>query len=61
MEGTAMAVLMRAAEWPLAQHLSDGSPGMSTDPLVDHHVPYAAILVVPAVSFAGRGTAPARR
>ncbi|SEP86203.1 hypothetical protein [Streptomyces radiopugnans] len=51
--GTVMMALMWAAEWPLAQHLSDGSPSMSTNPLVDYHVMYAAVMIVLAVAAAG--------
>ncbi|MFF1709661.1 hypothetical protein [Streptomyces sp. NPDC058268] len=52
--GTAMMALMWVAQWPPAQHLSDGSPSMSTNPLVDYHVLYAAVLVLLAVALAGR-------
>ncbi|MEV7405767.1 hypothetical protein AB0N93_35940 [Streptomyces sp. NPDC091267] len=52
--GTAMMALMWTAEWPPAQHLSDGSPSMSTNPLIDYHVLYAAVLVLLAVALAGR-------
>ncbi|PJE94723.1 hypothetical protein CUT44_26545 [Streptomyces carminius] len=52
--GTAMMVLMWAAEWPLAQHLSDGSPSMSTNPVVDYHIIYAAALIALAAYGAGR-------
>ncbi|NGO69189.1 DoxX family membrane protein [Streptomyces boncukensis] len=51
--GTVMMALMWAAEWPLAKHLSDGSPSMSTNPLVDYHVVYAAVLTVLAFAAAG--------
>ncbi|WP_237502938.1 hypothetical protein [Streptomyces sp. SID8374] len=52
--GTVMMALMWAAEWPPAQHLSDGTPSMSTNPLVDYHVLYAAVLIVLALASAGR-------
>ncbi len=52
--GTAMMALMWAAEWPPARHLSDGSPSMSSNPIIDYHVLYAAVLVLLAVAFAGR-------
>ncbi|MDJ1642732.1 hypothetical protein [Streptomyces pakalii] len=52
--GTAMMALMWAAEWPPARHLSDGTPSMSTNPLIDYHVLYAAVLVLLAVASAGR-------
>ncbi|MET9854517.1 hypothetical protein ABZY57_16410 [Streptomyces sp. NPDC006450] len=47
--GTVMMALMWAAEWPPARHLSDGQLSMSTNPLVDYHVLYAAVLVMLAV------------
>ncbi len=52
--GTAMMALMWAAEWPPARHLSDGSPSMSSNPMIDYHVLYAAVLVLLAVAPAGR-------
>lgn len=52
--GAVMMALMWAAEWPPAQHLSDGTPSMSTNPLIDYHVLYAAALIVLAVASAGR-------
>ncbi|MET3983088.1 hypothetical protein [Streptomyces sp. PvR034] len=52
--GTVMMALMWAAEWPPAQHLSNGSPSMSSNPLVDYHVLYAAVLVTLAALGAGR-------
>ncbi|WP_326648927.1 MULTISPECIES: hypothetical protein [unclassified Streptomyces] len=51
--GTAMMALMWLAEWPPAQHLSDGSPSMSTNPVVEYHVIYAAALVALALTSAG--------
>jgi thiosulfate dehydrogenase [quinone] large subunit len=44
---------MWIAEWPPAKHLADGSPSMSTNPLVDYHVLYAAVLIALAVASAG--------
>ncbi|MEN8651917.1 hypothetical protein ABCR94_15180 [Streptomyces sp. 21So2-11] len=52
--GTAMMALMWAAEWPPAKHLSDGAPSMSTNPLLDYHLVYAAVLIALAVVYAGR-------
>ncbi|MEE1938969.1 hypothetical protein V1L54_05995 [Streptomyces sp. TRM 70361] len=52
--GTAMMALMWTAEWPLAQHLSDGSPSMSTNPVVDYHLIYALVLIALAAYGAGR-------
>ncbi|SDK18874.1 DoxX family protein [Streptomyces indicus] len=51
--GTVMMALMWMAEWPPAQHLSDGSPSMSTNPLVEYHVIYAVVLIALAVASAG--------
>lgn len=51
--GTAMMALMWLAEWPPARHLSDGSPSMSTNPVVEYHVIYAAALVALALTSAG--------
>jgi thiosulfate dehydrogenase [quinone] large subunit len=44
---------MWIAEWPPAQHLSDGTPSMSSNPLVDYHVLYAAVMIALAVASAG--------
>jgi thiosulfate dehydrogenase [quinone] large subunit len=51
--GTAMMALMWMAEWPVAKTLSDGSPSMSPNPLVDYHIIYAAVLIALAVVGAG--------
>ncbi|MFE9172070.1 hypothetical protein ACFYNZ_21750 [Streptomyces kebangsaanensis] len=51
--GTAMMALMWVAEWPPAQHLSDGSPSMSTNPFADYHLVYAVALIVLAATGAG--------
>ncbi|MCT7355836.1 DoxX family membrane protein [Streptomyces sp. 15-116A] len=51
--GTAMMALMWIAEWPPAQHLSDGSPSMSTNPFVDYHLIYAVVLIALAAAGAG--------
>ncbi|WP_416981899.1 hypothetical protein [Streptomyces sp. T028] len=51
--GTAMMALMWIAEWPPAQHLSDGSPSMSTNPFADYHLVYAIALIVLAATAAG--------
>ncbi|GAA3815098.1 hypothetical protein [Streptomyces chiangmaiensis] len=51
--GTIMLALMWAAEWPPAKHLSDGSPSMSTNPVVDYHVVEAVLLIVLAAVGAG--------
>ncbi|MFJ2263726.1 hypothetical protein ACIOKD_36470 [Streptomyces sp. NPDC087844] len=51
--GTAMMTLMWVAEWPPARHLSDGSPTMSPNPLVDYHLIYAVVLIALALASAG--------
>ncbi|MFF3371762.1 hypothetical protein ACFYXF_02255 [Streptomyces sp. NPDC002680] len=51
--GTAMMTLMWIAEWPPAQHLSDGSPSMSPNPFVDYHLIYAVALIALALASAG--------
>ncbi|MDK1472231.1 DoxX family membrane protein [Streptomyces sp. 549] len=51
--GTLMMALMWVAEWPPARELSDGTPSMSVNPLVEYHVIYAAVLVVLALTAAG--------
>ncbi|MGX4694033.1 hypothetical protein [Streptomyces sp. JNUCC 63] len=51
--GTAMMALMWMAEWPPAQHLSDGSPSMSTNPFADYHLLYAVALIALAAAGAG--------
>jgi thiosulfate dehydrogenase [quinone] large subunit len=51
--GTAMMALMWIAEWPLAQHLSTGALSMSSNPIVDYHVVFAAVLITLAVTSAG--------
>ncbi|MFF7278115.1 hypothetical protein [Streptomyces griseorubiginosus] len=51
--GTVMMALMWAAEWPPAQHLSDGSPSMSTNPFADYHLVYALVLIALAAASAG--------
>lgn len=52
--GSLMMLLMWAAEWPLAQHLSNGDPSMSTNPIVDYHIIYALVVITLAVAQAGR-------
>ncbi|MFF1309109.1 hypothetical protein [Streptomyces sp. NPDC058307] len=51
--GTTLMAFMWIAEWPPAKHLADGSPSMSTNPLIDYHVLYAAVLIALAVASAG--------
>jgi thiosulfate dehydrogenase [quinone] large subunit len=51
--GTAMMAFMWIAEWPLARHTSAGAATMSSNPIVDYHVMFAAIMIALAVSAAG--------
>ncbi|NEA64082.1 hypothetical protein [Streptomyces sp. SID12488] len=51
--GTALMAFMWIAEWPPAKALSDGTPSMSSNPLIDYHVLYAAVLIALAVASAG--------
>ncbi|MFI0876782.1 hypothetical protein ACH4TM_20605 [Streptomyces parvus] len=51
--GTLMMALMWVAEWPAAQHLSDGSASMSTNPFADYHLVYAVMLIALAALSAG--------
>ncbi|MCD7442276.1 DoxX family membrane protein [Streptomyces lincolnensis] len=51
--GTVMMALMWVAEWPPAQHLSDGSPSMSTNPFAEYHLVYAVVLIALAAASAG--------
>lgn len=52
--GTVMMALMWAAEWPPATSLSDGTPSMSSNPVVDYHLVYAVVMIALAVAAAGR-------
>jgi thiosulfate dehydrogenase [quinone] large subunit len=51
--GALMMAFMWLAEFPLAQHTSEGKPSGSVNPLVDYHVIYAVALVVLAATYAG--------
>jgi thiosulfate dehydrogenase [quinone] large subunit len=52
--GAVMLALLWIAEWPPARHHSDGSPSMSTNPVIDDHVVYAVLLILLAALNAGR-------
>lgn len=52
--GTLMMLFLWLGEFPPARHLSDGSPSMSTNPLIDQHVVYALVMIVVALCSAGR-------
>ncbi|MHA6764965.1 hypothetical protein [Streptacidiphilus sp. PAMC 29251] len=51
--GTAMMAFMWLAEWPPARHLANGSPSSSSNPLVDYHVMFAAIMIALAATTLG--------
>jgi thiosulfate dehydrogenase [quinone] large subunit len=51
--GTVMMALMWMAEWPPAQHLSNGAPSMSANPFADYHLVYAVVLIALAAVSAG--------
>ncbi|MCW2804005.1 MAG: thiosulfate dehydrogenase (quinone) large subunit [Propionibacteriaceae bacterium] len=52
--GALMMVLMWMAEWPLASTTAAGEPSGSSNPLIDSHLIYAAVLIVCALANAGR-------
>jgi thiosulfate dehydrogenase [quinone] large subunit len=51
--GTAMMLMMWAAEWPLDRFTNAGEPTMSTNPVLDYHVLYALVMIWLAVVAAG--------
>ncbi len=52
--GILMVAMMWFATFPLAQHTSTGAPSGSNNPLVDDHFLEAAVLLVLALTYAGR-------
>jgi thiosulfate dehydrogenase (quinone) large subunit len=52
--GVLMMALMWFAEDPLARHTSAGALTGSVNPITDYHFIYAAVLVVLALTYAGR-------
>jgi thiosulfate dehydrogenase [quinone] large subunit len=46
--GTALLVLMWAAEWPMAQYSSAGKATSSTNPFLDYHLVFAVGLLIVA-------------
>ncbi|SFD28795.1 DoxX family protein [Streptomyces aidingensis] len=52
--GSSMMLVLWLSQWPPARELSDGSPSMSTNPLIDQHVIYAVVMIVVAACGAGR-------
>ncbi len=51
--GTIMMLLMWAAEWPLDRFTDAGEPTMSTNPVLDHHLLYALVMIGLAVVASG--------
>ena len=51
--GVAILAMMWLAEFPFAQHTSAGLPSGSSNPIVDYHFLYAAVLIVLALTYAG--------
>lgn len=51
--GTIVLAFMWIAEWPLAQHTASGAATSSTNPLIDYHIVYIAVLIVLALFAAG--------
>lgn len=51
--GTAMMLLMWAAEWPLDRFTEAGEATQSTNPVIDYHIIYAIVLIVLAAVYAG--------
>jgi thiosulfate dehydrogenase [quinone] large subunit len=51
--GTALMLLMWAAEWPLDRFTDTGEPTMSTNPILDYHILYALVMIWLAITAAG--------
>jgi thiosulfate dehydrogenase [quinone] large subunit len=51
--GALMMLMMWAAEWPFALSTSTGEATHSTNPVIDYHIIYALVLIVPAAAAAG--------
>lgn len=51
--GTAMMLLMWAAEWPLDRFTEAGEATRSSNPIIDYHLLYALVLIVLAALYAG--------
>ncbi|MEU6537455.1 hypothetical protein [Streptomyces sp. NPDC047000] len=51
--GSLLMAFMWIAEWPPAKSLADGTPTMSSNPVVDYHVAYALIMIALAAVGAG--------
>lgn len=51
--GTILLAFMWISEWPLAQHTATGAATPSTNPLIDYHLVYVAVIIVLALFAAG--------
>jgi thiosulfate dehydrogenase [quinone] large subunit len=51
--GTILLAFMWIAEWPLARHTASGAATSSTNPLIDYHLVYIAVIIVLALVAAG--------
>jgi thiosulfate dehydrogenase (quinone) large subunit len=51
--GTLLLAFMWIAEWPLAQHTSTGAATASSNPIIDYHLVYIAVVIVLALVAAG--------
>ncbi|HVK21650.1 MAG TPA: hypothetical protein VM677_09865 [Actinokineospora sp.] len=51
--GTALMLMMWAAEWPLDRFTDAGEATRSTNPILDYHLVYAALLIIFALTKAG--------
>lgn len=51
--GVLMLAMMWFAEFPFAQHTSQGTPSGSANPFMHYHFMYALVLIVLALTYAG--------
>jgi len=51
--GTAMVLLMWAAEWPLDRFTEAGEATRSSNPIIDYHIIFAIVLIALAAVYAG--------
>ena len=51
--GTILLAFMWIAEWPLARHTATGAATSSTNPLIDYHLVYIAVIIVLALFATG--------
>ncbi|TNM27095.1 hypothetical protein FH715_22050 [Streptomyces sedi] len=52
--GPLLMLTLWLSMYPPARHASDGTPTMSTNPLIDQHVVFAGVMVAVALCSAGR-------